>query len=684
MKTILTTLLLSAVLFSCQSPTENQADTKNIDKAQMEKVKKTLKEKFADQSFRIDKGVSQVAHLWRSTDGSGTDFEAFCNDNFIADAAELDIVFQKVSRNLEILQGRFNQITVSLLEPLHLNIGQPHKVDHLFGAYSVGAHLWDDFYNNKIAFIIALNFPSYSLAEKNELGKKWDRKQWAYARMGDLFTARVPASLLQSLSEVNTKADTYIADYNIFVGQLLTDNNETLFPTDMKLLSHWNLRDEIKSNYSDKDVGLVKQRMIYQVMERIVDQSIPFDVVNNPKYQWNPVSNEVFENGQKIKLASEPNTRYQCILDFFNEYQKQDKYYTEQNTYIKRAFDDGMEISQDEVEKLFVEYVSSPLARKVGELISSRLGRNLEPFDIWYDGFKSRSSLDQNMLDQTTRKLYPSPAAFEKDLPNMLRTLGFTPERATYLSEKIVVDPARGSGHAWGASMKGDVSHLRTRISKEGMDYKGYNIAVHEFGHNVEQTISLYDVDYYMLQGVPNTAFTEALAFMFQKRDLQLLNMGKTDETAQYLNTLDQFWSMYEIMGVSIVDMRVWKWLYANPNANAEQLKQQVLSIAKNVWNEFYAPVFGMKDQTILAIYSHMIASPLYLSAYPFGLLIDFQLEQQIAGKDFAKEVQRIFQLGRLTPDRWINEATGNSISIKPVFEATEKALQFIHSQKQP
>ena len=68
--------------------------------------------------------------------------------------------------------------------------------------------------------------------------------------------------------------------------------------------------------------------------------------------------------------------------------------------------------------------------------------------------------------------------------------------------------------------MKGQRSRLRTRIPSQGMDYKGYNIAIHEFGHNVEQTISLYDVDYYMLNGVPNTAFTEALAFVFQKETL--------------------------------------------------------------------------------------------------------------------------------------------------------------------
>ena len=55
------------------------------------------------------------------------------------------------------------------------------------------------------------------------------------------------------------------------------------------------------------------------------------------------------------------------------------------------------------------------------------------------------------------------------------------------------------------------------------MDYKGYNIAVHEFGHCVEQILDMYFIDHYMLSGVPNTAYTEASAFIWQHRDLQLL-----------------------------------------------------------------------------------------------------------------------------------------------------------------
>ena len=61
----------------------------------------------------------------------------------------------------------------------------------------------------------------------------------------------------------------------------------------MRLLSHWNLRDEIKADYTDPANGLAKQRMIQQVMERIVTQTIPAVVINNPAVDWNPFTNEV-------------------------------------------------------------------------------------------------------------------------------------------------------------------------------------------------------------------------------------------------------------------------------------------------------------------------------------------------------------------------------------------------------
>jgi oligoendopeptidase F len=224
--------------------------------------------------------------------------------------------------------------------------------------------------------------------------------------------------------------------------------------------------------------------------------------------------------------------------------------------------------------------------------------------------------------------------------------------------------------------MKAEKAHLRTRIPDTGMNYKGYNIAVHEFGHNVEQTISLNDVPNYMINGVPNTAFTEALAFVFQERDLFLLNMKNTNPEKEYLKTLDIFWSVYEIMGVSMVDMKMWQWLYDNPNSTAADLRDAVIQISKDIWNTNYAPVFGMKDQTILGIYSHMINSPMYLPNYAFGHLIHFQLEEHFKTHKFAPEVLRIFALGQLTPNEWMKQAVGTPLSNEAILKATDLAVE--------
>jgi len=39
-------------------------------------------------------------------------------------------------------------------------------------------------------------------------------------------------------------------------------------------------------------------------------------------------------------------------------------------------------------------------------------------------------------------------------------------------------------------SHAGTEAALRTRVESDGMNFKGYNIALHEMGHNLEQTFS--------------------------------------------------------------------------------------------------------------------------------------------------------------------------------------------------
>ncbi len=643
------------------------------------KVTDALVKKYGENhAHRIKRGVKQAAELWQASDGTADEFEAFSMKHFIGSEEERELVFKKMSVYFEVLRGHFNKITLDLKRTIHQPEGDVHPIDRLFGGYDVGAHLNDDFYRNKIAFIAVLNFPYYSLEEKTQMGEKWTRKEWAYARMGDLYTARVPAELLQDYSRVNSDSGLYISEYNIYMGYLLNDGGETLFPKDMVLLTHWNLRDELKANYN-AERGLEKQEMVYKVMKRIIFQDIPEKVINSGEYQWNPYRNKVYKGGKEVAFQPEPDTRYRQIINNFRALKATDPYYPESmNTYIKRTFSGEMEIAQPEVEALFTRFVSSPQVKKVAQLIRERLNRDLEPFDIWYDGFKARSGISEEEINELTRKKYPTAAAMEKDLPDILKKLGFPGEKAEFLASKITVDPARGSGHAWGADMRAEKAHLRTRVAEGGMNYKGYSIAVHEFGHNVEQTLTLHDVDYYMMNGVPNTAFTEALAFIFQKRDLDLLGLKETNPDKKHLLALDTFWNVYEIMGVSLVDMKVWKWLYRNPGADAAQLKAAVIRIAKEVWNNYFSDAFGIKDQPILAIYSHMISYPLYLSAYSYGHLIDFQFEQYLEGKDFAAEVERMFARGRLIPQLWMKRAVGREIAVEPLLEAVDEAVKHI------
>lgn len=643
----------------------------SIDPSVIQSTISTLTSRDNSNKQSIEKGVSQVARLWLETDGDEKAFRSFCEDNYIADPDEKYQVFLKISDYLEGISGHFNEMSLRLQKNLQLDNGPLHPIDEKFGSYSPSSHLSDDLYNNKIAFIIALNFPHLTLEEKEALGT--DRKAWAYARLGDMFTERIPAALLQAASNAESDADIYISQYNIYMGHVMNKKGQHLFPKEMILLSHWNLRDEIKANYNKGKEGLDKQRTVYEVMKRIISQDIPVEVINSGTYEWNPYTNMVQQENKEVKTTPESTVRYQKMLNNFKAMQDIDKYTG--NTYIDRKFNDDMEVALQDVEKLFDEFLSATELKEIGKTISKRLGRKLEAYDIWYDGFKARSNLDETKLDVQTQALYPDAAALDKKLPDILMKLGFSAERANYLADKITVDAARGSGHAWGASMKGQQSRLRTRIPAAGMNYKGYNIAIHEFGHNVEQTLSLYDVDYYMLSGVPNTAFTEALAFVFQKRDLEILGITDPNPEKQAMEILDKVWSMYEICGVSMLDISVWKWMYAHPDATAEQLKEATIALSKEIWNKYYAPVFGVKDETVLAVYSHMISYPLYLSAYAFGQIIEFQLDQYLEGKDFANEVERIFRQGRLTPNQWMILATGSPLTVEPMLEAVRQVI---------
>ena len=649
-------------------------------------IKAELAKQHGDASRRrLERGLDQAATLWRQQDG---DLKTFAQEYFIADEKTLDETFARLETNFEQIDGHLLEIGRELRRPSDLDLGPILKVDTVFAAYDSGAHVAEDFFQNKLAFIALLNFPLATLKEKLEHGMDYSRRQWAEVRLAGRFGRRVPAEVQQAMAAAAAEAELYISEYNIWMHHLLNEKGQRIFPKGLRLLTHWNLRDELKADYADPN-GIAKQRMILKVMEHIVSQTIPQSVINNPRVDWSPYANQVTaapaaeieenapRNDAKADPTPEADVRYTRLRNNFLAGKRADAYSPIAPTVIARAFDLGAEMPEERVKALLTEVLTSPLVPKVASEIQGKLGRRLEPQDLWFNGFVARGTIPESELDARTRARYPTPEAFSKDMPRILQDLGFPAERAKYLASRIVVDPARGSGHAMQAARRGDFPHLRTRIEKDGMNYKGYNIAVHEFGHNVEQVFSLYDVDHTLLAGVPNTAFTEALAFVFQAKDLELLGYPKPDAASERLRVLNDFWSAWEIAGVALVDIAVWHWMYDHPDATPKELRDATMQIAREMWNRYYAPVLGGRDSLLLGIYSHMINYPLYLFNYPLGHVIAFQIEEHMKKVGtLGPEFERMAKFGAVTPDLWMENATGAPVGAGPLLRATEAALQ--------
>jgi len=148
---------------------------------------------------------------------------------------------------------------------------------------------------------------------------------------------------------------------------------------------------------------------------------------------------------------------------------------------------------------------------------------------------------------------------------------------------------------------------------------------------------------------------------------------------------LEAFWNAREIAGVSLVDIAAWRWLYAHPDASPADFRAAVVTIARDTWNQYYAPIMGTKDVTLLAIYSHMVNNEMYTPDYTLAHIIAFQirshfdhLARQDAGggrQAFGREFERVARLGTLTPNEWMRQAVGAPLSATPLIEAASAAL---------
>ena len=623
---------------------------------------------------RATSGVHRVANRWQKTDGDGDAFKTFCENSFVTSDEDRARLLDRYESAMGSIGGHLYEIGRHLRRWTDLRGDEMPMVDNTMAMFDPCPDLSDQFYKQKIAFIALLNFERPDLATMLNEGANWSTDQWAEARIGRAFGPRIPAEVNDRARELEHEADMFVSEFHVPVGCMVDANGRSWFEKDRKLIAHWIIREEIKAGYTQEG-GLEKQRALSWVMGRHIDGTLPKQIMDSTcEGKWNPRNNTI--DGVEADDLLGPvryeqlNTQRSVAVDY-------DKYYDEHPTAIARKFDLEREIPEETVEALMIELLEAPIRSDIAKYLSEKLGRPLEAFDIYLEDIAEGASSAE--LDEKVTSMFKDECEFQQKIPDVLKRLGYTDEDAAFLGTRVNVEIARGAGHAMRPGIPEYNAWLRTNRLDDRLGWDGFDTAMHELGHNLEQLISTHFVPRPLLRNVPNTACTEAFAFLYQNKAKEVVGLPEEDEAKAFaLASVEGLLAACQIAGPSLVELYTWRWLYKNPDATPEQLRDEMLSIAENVWEKYFKEHFGEDPYHILAAYQHMIGYPLYLPDYTIGHVISHQIKSHMRGKDLAKETKRICSIGRLTPDQWMKEAVGSPISASQLIADAEAGLRLI------
>ena len=249
---------------------------------------------------RIEQGIRQAAGFWRPEDGDEKAFAEVVRTYFAGDSVARNAFFSRMEKSLESFDGHMTEIARDFRWQTDLDLGEVYPFDEVLAGYDPSAHFVDDFFQNKLAFAVLLNFPVTTLKERLEQGPAWSRRQWAEARLAERFSKRVPA------------------DVNLAITQAGVDRrplHRRLQHLDAPPRRREGRRGSSRRRCACSPTGTCatrsrpttptartaspKQRKIAQVMERIVTQTIPQVVIDNPLRRLEPVH----QHGQGVARA---------------------------------------------------------------------------------------------------------------------------------------------------------------------------------------------------------------------------------------------------------------------------------------------------------------------------------------------------------------------------------------------
>ncbi len=615
---------------------------------------------------RVEGGVRRVAERWQAGDGDADEFTRFCVGHYLPQGQALEGLLDRFERVLDVMGGHLHEIRRHLRIWADLPASESkalHPYDSLFARLDPASDYIEQMHKQRLAFAILLNFepPGPSLIASETSG--WSSSRWAALRVAGAIGPRIPAELTDETRHVYEKARKFVAEFHIPVGALVDSEGQRWMEPEKRLLAHWLLREEIRSCYGEPS-GLARQRALLAVMGRAIDGTIPSEIMaGRATGDWDAVANTL---GGRLPEGFAGPQRYETLIKHFHLARKIDAYHPDHPTAIARKFGLEREMGEEQVESLLVELLESPVRRRLAGILRDRLGRPLEAHDIYFE--QVGDDMDGTELDARVNERFSDEDTFEHALPAILRGLGFSEKDAVFFGARIRVEIARGAGHAVRPGRPEYGAWLRTNRQPSGLGWAGFSTAMHELGHNLEQLISTHFVPRAALRGVPNTACTEAFAFLYQSQGRKVLGIEEGATLGRH--AASTMLAACQIAGPSLVELYTWRWLYANPGADAAALRDEMLRIADHLWRRYYEEDFGTDRNHILAAYQHMIAYPLYLPDYPLGHVISFQIHAHMEGRDLAAETLRICSTGRVSPDAWMRAAVGGPVSAAPMIEA--------------
>ncbi len=613
----------------------------------------------------IVRGIKACKKVWDFKKSPEKEFEEFCLHQYVPPGRHRTMLLERLDEFHKGVAGSMG-MGMKVARAGQDIADRPDLVaESIFSAYAPGMHLPEDFRKFKIAALAQLNFGSEDIVPPRS------RAAWAARRLGDIGREVIPADLLAEHSAVQTEVDHFISSYNLHLDRFDFGDSKIRFPKGTRLISHWGLRDYMMELNGQKD-ALPKQRAILNLMKSVVDGDIPAEVLNNSSVKWDIPNSKIIAGDKEKPADGHGPLRWGKFREVWLSTLKIDPH-TRYGNVIDEKFLVDREMTEEKVVKILTDIISSPLAERVADYISHQLGRDLEPFDIYYKTFLGKG-VGKKALRFDIRKRFPNAEALQKAIPGILVKLGWKKDRAEWIASKIRVDNGRSAGHAWPPYCSQDLQLLRVRVDDDGCSEMSFETFMHELGHCVEGVLSSFEMDYQCLWGVPNTAFTEGFAFTFQNLSDEIL--GRSKQSSQEASTLLRFWEPFEIAGSALTEIRFYHWLYKNKKATPLQMMKAIRRIGDKVWQEFYARIFGSDGYGIMSIYSHILWGTFYLAEYPMGYVIAYQVRKFLEGKPLPEEMTRMCRSGRIYPEQWMKAAVGQGISVSPLLDDTAKALK--------